>query len=147
MLGSLARWLRILGYDTIYYTDMDDELLRAEAEKTNRILVTRDTELYHRAEKNGDKTVLIQSDETLKQLKEIVTILKIDVTPQNTRCPRCNGELTLVEKASVCDLVPSESFNAFDVFWRCSLCDAIYWRGSHWAQIQESLKNIASKSL
>ncbi len=147
MLGSLARWLRILGYNTLYYVDMDDDLLIKEAEKTDRILVTRDNELSKRAKKNGTKTILIQSPETLTQLTELVATLDLNITPQNTRCPRCNGELNDVEKESVRDTVPVESFYAYDLFWRCSSCDAVYWRGSHWAQIQKSLKCVASKSL
>ena len=142
MLGSLARWLRILGYDTLYYVDRDDDELRDEALKTGRILVTRDSELVQRSRKNGTRVLLIQSDETLTQLKEITETYDLDVTPKNTRCPRCNGLLKSVEKTSLKDAVPDESYNAFDEFWRCMECDAVYWQGSHWVQILDSLESL-----
>ena len=148
MLGSLARWLRILGYDTLYYADRDDDELMTEASSTGRILVTRDSELVHRSIKNGTKVQLIQSDETLKQLQEIIETYHLEVTPKNTRCPRCNGLLESVEKTSLREVVPEESYNAFEEFWRCIECEAVYWRGSHWTQILESLERIhVSKSL
>ena len=142
MLGSLARWLRILGYDTLYYVDRDDDELRDEALKTGRILVTRDSELVQRSRKNGTPVLLIQSDETLTQLKEITEAYDLDVTPKNTRCPRCNGLLESVEMTSLKDAVPDESYNAFDEFWRCMECDAVYWQGSHWVQILDSLESL-----
>lgn len=142
MLGSLARWLRILGYDTLYYVDRDDDELRDEALKTGRILVTRDSELVQRSRKNGTPVLLIHSDETLTQLKEITETYDLDVTPKNTRCPRCNGLLKSVEKTSLKDAVPDESYNAFDEFWRCMECDAVYWQGSHWVQILDSLESL-----
>lgn len=148
MLGSLARWLRILGYDTLYYPDREDESLRVEAEKTGRILVTRDAGLVQKALKNGTQSLLIQSDETLEQLGETVEAFNLDTMPKNTRCPRCNGLLEAAEKSSFRDVVPEESFEAFDRFWRCIECDAIYWQGSHWTQILESLSRVSgSKSL
>jgi uncharacterized protein len=142
MLGSLARWLRILGYDTLYYVDRDDDELRDEALKTGRILVTRDSELAQRSRKNGTLVLFIQSDETLTQLREITNAYDLDVTPKNTRCPRCNGVLVSVEKTILKDIVPEESYNAFDEFWHCTECEAVYWRGSHWVQILDSLKRI-----
>jgi len=146
MLGSLARWLRILGYDTLYYSDRDDDDLRAEALKTDRILVTRDSELVQRSIKNGTQALLIQSDETMKQLQEITNAYDLEVKPKNTRCPRCNGLLESVKKTSVKDVVPEASYNAFDEFWRCMKCEAVYWRGSHWVQILDSLERLKSSN-
>jgi len=148
MLGGLSRWLRIIGYDTLYYSDKDDIELRIEAEEKDRILVTRDVGLIQQANRHGVKTVLIHSDNTIDQLKEIVEKLSLETIPTNTRCPRCNGELKEIEKKQVENKVPEESFEAFDVFWVCVDCGTVYWNGSHWAQIQETLKKIRdSKSL
>lgn len=148
MLGSLARWLRILGYDTIYHIDMDDDLLRDEARITERVLVTRDAELYRKAETSGIDVVLIQSEHTTEQLRELVASKGLTLIPMNTRCPRCNGGLEIIAKEKIDGRVPLESFNAFDEFWICSECEAIYWCGSHWTQIQETLSKITdSKSL
>lgn len=148
MLGSLARWLRILGYDTVYYNDMQDDELRREAKASDRILITRDLELSNKAKKEGVETVLISSEQVTDQLKELVQSLGLSLVPLNTRCPRCNGDLNPIEKELVEGKVPTESYRVFDDFWVCSVCDAIYWKGSHWTQIKETLENIAvSKSL
>ena len=148
MLDSLARWLRILGYDTLYHIDMEDDLLRAEAQDSQRVLVTRDAELHKKAEKTGLNSVLIHSDHIMEQLKELVDAQDISLIPKNTRCPRCNGELEPVDKDDITGKVPMESYNVFDEYWVCSMCNAIYWKGSHWVQIEETLNKIDdSKSL
>jgi uncharacterized protein with PIN domain len=148
MLGSLARWLRILGYDTVYHNDMEDELLKLESISSNRILVTRDTKLQKNAEKIGSESILIHSEHILGQLEELVNELKISLVPKNTRCPRCNGKLELVNKDEIIGKVPEESYKVFDEYWVCIDCDSIYWKGSHWIQIEETLRKVAdSKSL
>lgn len=148
MLGSLARWLRVLGFDTVYYIDEKDETLQKEARETGRILVTRDNQLYHQAKKKGLRTVLIKSEETTEQLREMVKSLDLEIIPKNTKCPKCNGDLKPINKEEVIGLVPSESFKAFDDYWICTDCKSLYWKGSHWVQIQKTLQEIEnSKSL
>lgn len=148
MLGSLTRWLRILGYDTLYYNDKEDDDLRNEAKATGRILVTRDLELSNRTKKDGFETQLILSEQVTDQLMELVQSYDISLVPMNTRCPRCNGSLKPIEKELVEEKVPPESFRVFDDFWICHECEAVYWKGSHWIQIAETLETMASsKSL
>lgn len=148
MLGSLARWLRILGYDTLYHVDMDDDELRNEAMRTDRILVTRDEELYKKTKKTEVESAFIQSVHIMNQLEELTKSLSISLIPLNTRCPRCNGGLVPIEKDQVEEKIPVESFKVFDDFWNCSECNAVYWKGSHWIKIEETLNRIAdSKSL
>ena len=144
MLGSLARWLRILGYNTVYYVDLEDDELREKAKVSNRLLLTRDVNLHQNAKKCGLKTVLIKSENTLNQLKELVESLRINLVPLNTRCPRCNGDLDPIEKNEVEGKVPDESYKVFDKYWICSLCKSLYWKGSHWNQIEKTLNKIAT---
>jgi uncharacterized protein with PIN domain len=144
MLGSLARWLRIIGYDTIYYVDKEDDELRDEAKKNNRTLITRDHELYKKAVKNGIAVYLLQSEKTTIQLKELADTLGLKMVPLNTRCPKCNSVLNHVEKEAVKERVPKASLKAFNEFWQCKKCKAVYWRGSHWIQIVKTLNNIKS---
>ncbi|MBD3172769.1 hypothetical protein GF326_09885 [Candidatus Bathyarchaeota archaeon] len=144
MLGALSRWLRILGFDTLYYVDKDDEELILEAKATGRVLVTRDVELHKRATKHGLKSFLIDSDDTMEQLNEITTKLELNLEPKNTKCPKCNGELRPIEKELVRGFVPPESYEVFNEFWKCEACGAVYWKGSHWDKIQETLNLIDS---
>ena len=83
MLGGLSRWLRIIGYDTLYYADKDDVELRNEAKDDNRILVTRDVGLIQQANRWGVKTFLVQSDNTIEQLREIVKALNLNTVSSN----------------------------------------------------------------
>lgn len=144
MLGALSRWLRILGFDTLYYVDKDDEELIIETEETERVLVTRDVALHNRASKRGLKSFLIHNDDTMEQLNEITTKLNLSLEPKNTKCPRCNGKLTPIKKELVKGIVPPASYEVFNEFWKCAACGVVYWKGSHWDKIQETLNMIDS---
>jgi len=139
MLGSLARWLRIAGYDSTYFRDMDDDLLLEETRGSSRILLTRDRELYQRSQKLGLRVIYVESEEVKTQLSHLKNELGLELSATNSRCPRCNGLLRLAPKAEVQDLVPAESFNAFDEFWVCRNCSRAYWKGSHWEKIRATL--------
>lgn len=139
MLGSLARWLRIAGYDSTYFRNMDDDLLLDEAKDSSRLLLTRDRELYQRSRKLGLRSVFLESEAVQDQLSQLRRELGLGMLAKNSRCPRCNGLLKETPKADVRDLVPDESFNAFDEFWVCGDCSRAYWKGSHWEKIRETL--------
>jgi uncharacterized protein with PIN domain len=140
MLGSLARWLRIGGYDAEYRRDADDDSLMEEASKTGRVLLTRDRMLALRAKKRGVETILVEGEGDVEQLGALAAALGLELNPSNSRCPRCNGSLTQVDSDQVRDRVPEASLEAFDVFWVCGSCGGVYWRGSHWKQIASTLE-------
>jgi uncharacterized protein with PIN domain len=140
MLGSLARWLRISGYDTEYRREADDDSLMEESSKTGRVLLTRDRELALRAKKRGIEAVLVDGEDDVAQLGDLAAALGLELDPSCSRCPKCNGPLTRVEKEQVRDRVPEASLEAFDVFWVCGICGGVYWRGSHWDQIVSTLE-------
>ncbi len=139
MLGSLARWLRIGGYDAEYRRDAEDESLMEEASKTGRVLLTRDRALAVRARKRGVEAFLVNGEGDVEQLGEISAALGLELDPSSSRCPRCNGALTQVDREKVRDRVPEASLEAFDVFWVCGSCGGVYWRGSHWDQIASTI--------
>lgn len=139
MLGSLARWLRIAGYDSIYFRGMDDDRLLEETKNSARIMLTRDRELYQRSLKLGLKSIFFESEEVTTQLSHLKRELDLKLVASNSRCPRCNGLLVETLKTNVQDLVPAESFNAFNEFWICGDCSGVYWKGSHWVKIRETL--------
>lgn len=140
MLGSLARWLRIGGYDTEYRRDADDDSLMEEASRTGRVLLTRDRVLVLRAKKRGVETILVEGEGDVEQLGALAAALGLELDTSNSRCPRCNGSLTQVDRDQVRDRVPEASLEAFDVFWVCGSCGGVYWRGSHWDQIASTLE-------
>ncbi len=139
MLGSLARWLRIAGYDSTYFRGLEDNRLLDETRDSSRIMLTRDRELYQRSQKLGLKSIYLESEEVKAQLSNLKRELGLELSATNTRCPRCNGLLKETPKTDVQDLVPKESFNSFHEFWICGDCAGVYWKGSHWVKIRETL--------
>ncbi len=139
MLGSLARWLRIAGYDSIYFRGLEDDLLLEETRGSSRIMLTRDKDLYQRSQKLALKSIYLESEEVKAQLSHLKRELGLKLYATNSRCPKCNGLLKETPKTDVQDLVPAVSFNAFDEFWVCGDCSRAYWKGSHWVKIRETL--------
>ncbi len=141
MLGTLAKWLRILGFDTKYSRDFeDDEILRI-AEEENRIVLTRDKLLANKAK----KAVYINERSLDEQIKRVLNELKIDVDERKilTRCILCNVRVKRIEKEKVKGKVPPHVFEIHDEFWICPNCKRIYWAGTHWQNMEEKIKEIS----
>jgi len=139
MLGSLARWLRIGGYDTEYVKDSLDDYLLDQAEEQGRILVTRDEVLAVRARKRGVKHILLESGSDEVALAKIASELRIIYDPTSSRCPKCNGVLSSIPKSEVEGKIPEGTYRVVNEYWRCEECGSFYWRGSHWPRIVETL--------
>jgi uncharacterized protein with PIN domain len=139
MLGRLAKWLRLLGYDTAYFPDLDDNELVRLARAKGRVLLTRDRELTRR---RGLTCLLIESDELEEQLKQVISELNLEAEQTFSRCPVCNTPLREVEKLSVKERVPPYVFRTKEHFSLCPGCDRIYWRGTHWARMREEIARI-----
>lgn len=139
MLGSLARWLRICGYDTEYRRDTEDDKLLDEAEVSGRILLTKDHQLSIRAGKKSIESILIEANSDYEALGYIARTLGLELNVSDSRCPKCNGKLKNVQKDKIRDRVPANSYKAFEDFWICDKCEAVYWRGGHWSNIQSTI--------
>ena len=125
MLGSLARKLRILGYDTIYSED-EDSKLHEFAKSTRRFLVTSDSELYNLSRRRRLNSILIVSRTERGRLYEVLSAVgeqRID-SSRKARCSVCNGELTNLGKTENSKLVLT-----------CIDCGKDYWKGSHWKRL------------
>ena len=128
MLGSLARWLRFMGYDTAYPEPGPDRILIQRAEAEGRILLTRDKELAGRA----PEAVLIRSDRLEEQIREVAAVLPLRVVDPLSRCSICNAALLAVPGDAVGTIVPEGVRSRLRAFWQCPSCQRVYWRGSHW---------------
>jgi uncharacterized protein with PIN domain len=137
MLGSLARWLRMMGYDTVYDKSLDDQELASFARAENRFILTRDKEL---AKEPG--SLLIEKDDLDSQLQAAGARFGLHFTEDRIRCSACNGELLDLPKDDAKDKVPDGAWQVNDKFWRCSKCDKVYWKGTHWNGIMDRLKRI-----
>ncbi|OPX30679.1 MAG: hypothetical protein B1H08_01095 [Candidatus Omnitrophica bacterium 4484_171] len=140
-LGKLARWLRILGFDTAYYTSETQGTLIIKALSEGRIVVTR----CRRASDSLDKiTLVINSDKLKEQLREVMKELHLSVDEGKmfTRCTFCNGMLERTDKDGVKESIPEYVFKTHNEFMKCASCGKIYWRGTHWGNIQDTLNKI-----
>ncbi len=140
MLGRLATWLRLVGYDTAYLPNADDPELARVARAEDRVLLTRDVELTHR---RGVRTLLVESEQVEKQLSQVLHTFGLGVRQAFSRCAVCNIPLEPVDKSEVENDIPPYVRTTQDQFRRCPQCRRVYWRGTHWAhmiaQIEDAL--------
>ncbi len=144
MLGRLSRWLRLLGYDTLYFPTIEDNKIIRIARSEGRILLTRDTRLIK--EKGvGVKFLLLTSNDTVHQVLEVIKIFGL-MAGDMKRCALCNGVLKNIEKASVQDSVPEYVYLNFSSFMKCTECGKVYWQGSHIRRFRDRFEKMISVS-
>lgn len=141
-VGRLAKWLRVLGYDTVFPRDADDNDLVRIALREGRILVTRDAGFrLRRAVRLGQMRVVQIKDQDLNnQLRQLVRELGLEPKNGFSRCLVCNEALHSVAKEKVSDRLPTYVYQNHMVFVECSLCRRIYWRGTHWAAMRSQIE-------
>ena len=144
MLGRLARWLRILGFDTWYFREIDDrELLELHAE-TGRVLLTRDTYLVRC--RGVGRHVLVGSDGWEDQLRQVVTALSLNVRSERmlTRCLLCNLPLEKLAPEEAYGRIPDYVAGSTSAFRGCRSCDKVYWAGTHRKRMEEVVSMLRS---
>lgn len=130
MLGSLAKWLRILGYDTVYDPKVNDDDLFFKTHLENRILLTRDSELACRVKKG--LSFLLKNENLRDQLKLAISHFELNTNEHIfTRCVLCNNRITEIKKDLIKNRLDHFIFETVDKFYFCEFCDKIYWAGSH----------------
>jgi uncharacterized protein with PIN domain len=140
MLGKLARYLRMCGYDAAYALDSGveaDEELLAWAASEGRTLVTRDRQLAARA----DRSVRIDARDVTDQLRELrAQGFEVSLASRPARCGRCNG---VVERVGEAEPVPDYAPDpAETTCYRCRECGQVFWKGSHWDDVRERLERV-----
>ena len=137
MLGSLARWLRMMGYDTVYDKSKEDPDIAKQAQAESRFILTRDKEL---AKEPG--AFLLDHDDLDAQLKAVSEKFGLKYSDELIRCSTCNGDLIDLPKEGAKGKVPEGAFDLNEKFWKCSKCEKIYWKGTHWNGIMERFKRL-----
>ncbi len=136
MLGKLCRYLRICGIDTTYSNQGLKALILAR--KENRIFLTRNTHL-----KDKEEIFFVESENLYEQLNKIIR--RFNLTGEInffSRCLCCNERLIAVDREKVKELVPFYTYKNFDEFVECPKCKRIYWKGSHYKRMVETIKKI-----
>jgi uncharacterized protein len=136
MLGTLAKWLRILGYDTLFDPALDDYQLMRLARAEDRVLLTRDREL---ARRHGLRALLIESEHLDDQIRQVLANLDLEPGQSFSRCPICNEPLQPLDREAARARVPDYVAQTHETFKICPACQRVYWRGTHWQHMEEQL--------
>jgi uncharacterized protein with PIN domain len=143
-LGKLARYLRLLGFDTLFFNDIGDQRLIQCSLDEARTLLTRDRALLmHRQLTHGGYLHCIEARRQLAEVVERYDLYR-QIAPFS-RCMVCNGIIVSQQKAQIEHLLPAQVACQHDQFWRCSSCQKIYWKGSHYNQLLKMVSAMSDK--
>ncbi len=133
-LGKLAKKLRLLGFDTVYRNNIqDDEIVQISIDE-KRIILTRDIGILKCSEVTHG--TWIRSDDPKIQVNEVIARLQLNNSFRPfTRCSQCNGQLKRVRKDQLKNRVSKDTLSYYSLFWECQTCHQIYWKGSHFDKI------------
>ncbi|RMG71047.1 MAG: hypothetical protein D6710_06520 [Nitrospirae bacterium] len=141
MLGRLARWMRYLGYDVLYFRDIEDRELVRIARAENRVLLTRDRGITRRF---SLEHYLVKHEDIDSQIREILEVFPPEES-QRSRCLLCNEVLLEVSnREDLMGRVPEYILNHHRQFQQCPSCGRVYWEGTHYKRMEERLSQICS---
>lgn len=144
MLGKLAKWLRIAGYDTLYFRAGSQRELIEKAREEGRVILTRDTRLISR--KDLPANLFIQSDLPAEQLREVCRSFNLTTTDSAlSLCSSCNVPLRRISKEHVERQVPEYIYREHAKFSWCPDCGRVYWPGSHYKTMTERLEGLGGE--
>lgn len=138
-VGRLARWLRVLGYDSVYEPVLPDAQVVARALSEGRVLLTRDADMMRRRTIacGAVKAILLRADGVQDQVRQVLAELALEPAVVLSRCLDCNTELEPRSKAAVAGRLPPYVRATQERFSECPDCARVYWPGTHWQRIQE----------
>lgn len=144
-LGKLCKYLRMLGWDTFYSNVYSPEKLIELSHVEKRVLLSRSLQLTR--QKQVTHALWVRSADPMEQVKEVIQ--KLDLTKGAdalTRCLNCNEKLVLVEKKEILHRLEDRTANYYEEFFICQKCDQIYWKGSHFENMLEFIRQRLQKS-
>lgn len=129
-LGRLTKWLRLLGFDTLYQSDLPGNNF-IDTLENDRILLTRTRSVRKRFATR--RMIFVESDHLERQLKQIIRELGLtaDQTKPFSRCLQCNVPIVAVSKNRLWGRIPDYIFETHDHFTQCPQCNRVFWPGSH----------------
>ncbi len=137
----MAKWLRILGYDSKFYQEDNLSTLVITALREERIILTRNSRMTRFP---GPRVVKIDSDFVDKQIKQVILQLKLKTKPQDmfTLCTICNVQLKETAGLKIKNRVPEYVYQTQRDFLICPRCRRVYWQGTHWGNVKKYLGKI-----
>jgi uncharacterized protein with PIN domain len=144
MLGKLAKWLKILGFDALFMAGDDDKILAA-ARRENRTLLTRDREFVRRAGRHP--ALLIESTSWPDQVRQVLARFDLGgETRPFTRCLECNVLLESLSRESAAQLAPPHVLEKSTSFSICPRCGRAYWAGTHQSEMERTIRDLLGNS-
>jgi uncharacterized protein with PIN domain len=152
MLGSTARKLRIFGFDTLYFRDGGDADLESVGKKERRIILTSDKALFAHSLRRGNRAILVEGTNDRARLISIIRQAGPGLASRKgrraSRCALCNGELEVLKKRDAAkEEIPAKVLARHRLFFRCTSCSKLYWRGGHWDRIRRLSSSLTTKAL
>jgi uncharacterized protein with PIN domain len=148
-VGKLFKLLRLLGFDTVFFTGQDDSQMVDLAVSENRIILTRDTHIPEmKIVSNGKaKAILIRDDNVDSQIQQVIEDLKLKEKARPfSLCLECNLPLERRTWQQVKDRVPPYVWKTQREYTECPKCHRIYWKGTHWEAMTKRLEKLYSSS-
>lgn len=148
-VGRLAKWLRALGYDSLFIDPIADENLVSRALAEGRVVLTKDTHLSQRraATQGRLRVLLLEGDDFRAQLRQVVRALQLDPSSRRfSLCLECNESLVPKAKEEVEGLVPPYVFQTQHHYRFCPRCGRPFWRGTHWQRMNGELDKLVEAS-
>jgi len=140
MLGNIAKKLRLMGYDSMYFSSINDDELIQLAKNDKRIIISRDEDLVRKSIKNGIKSILTKNSTEIEQFRDIIKKLNlkiIEINGDRARCPNCNSKTQSIDKKNILQKIPIKVLEYNDRFWKCKSCNQIFWEGTHIKNLQK----------
>ena len=145
MLGRLAKWLRILGFDVLYFSKAEDPALVEIARRDGRILLTRDTGLIERTAKRPDR-LFVRSDVWEDQVVQVLDEYGLwDEIRPNTRCIACNIPLKPLSREQARNLVTPYVGGRASSFAVCPGCERVFWQGTHYGEMEKRIAKLLER--
>ena len=151
-LGKLARHLRMLGFDSLWHPDYQDDVLERTATEEGRVLLTRDRELHERTllHTRGQTRAgshYVQAIEPSEQLLEVLKTFSLVERVRSgqgflTRCLECNSPILPTKAHHLTDRLPEHVLEQHQEFFLCPRCERIYWKGTHWDRMHEWVRKL-----
>jgi len=148
-VGKLARWLRLIGYDTVLLKQKDDAQMIKIALDDNRMILTKDAQFMKRrlVTSGALKTLHIEQDTPEVQVQEAVESLSLDYDFKPfSRCLECNQVLVARDKQDAKDFVPARVFGTQTQYTQCPACHRVYSPGTHWQAMRRKLKDLQART-
>ena len=145
-LGTLARYLRMLGFDSLYENNFSDDILAGISIKENRTILTKDLGILKR--NSVTHAYFVRNIMPEKQLEEIIGRFDLkNSVKEFSRCLNCNSLLVKAGKEEVEKLVPPKVKIFHYIYYYCGKCRKVYWKGSHYERMLQLINRVLDKGV